>query len=319
MAIVIYKCDLCQRKIELPQNKQGIEVTGQCIITDGCHGKLHQFDFIQDGIVGRLTPDVPGLDNFVPRRILFTHEQTLTAQTWRVIHDLNTEPSVQVFIFVVVNSNEVLTETTPDAIITVSPNETLIQFSTGVKGVAQLISRSTSTFKEEKDVVDPAATRQLTINSELTIATLSNDSVLTLSAQFFSPTTLQPTSLLLFEFDNTPDPISPWSGVNRVFIKGKLHEVRSTNVKTLLEGTGIVDGSPFIITQANFVPVIPNSIFVLLSESPHTTFDREFNVIIDISSVTGSNLSQGFFKQGNELFVFQSTIEDIFPPVTITS
>lgn len=310
---------MCQRKIELPQNKQGIEVTGQCIITDGCHGKLHQFDFIQDGIVGRLTPDVSGLDNFVPRHILFTHNQTLTAQTWRVIHDLNTEPSVQVFVFVVVNGNEVLTETTPDAIITVSPNETLIQFSTGVKGVAQFISRSTSTFEEEKDVVDPAATQQLTINSEFTIATLSNNPILTLSAQFFSPTTLQPTSLLFFEFDNTPDPISPWSGVNRVFIKGKLHEVRSTNVKTLLEGTNIVDGSPFIVTQVDFVPIVPNSVFVLLSEFPHTTFDRNLNMIINIDSITESNLSQGLLKQGNELFAFQSTIKNIFPPVTITS
>ncbi|KKL11760.1 hypothetical protein LCGC14_2542580, partial [marine sediment metagenome] len=41
MAIVVYKCDLCQRKIELAQNKEGLEVTGRCIITDGCLVFVH--------------------------------------------------------------------------------------------------------------------------------------------------------------------------------------------------------------------------------------------------------------------------------------
>lgn len=318
MAIVVYKCDLCQRKIELTQNKEGLEVTGRCIITDGCHGKLYQFDFIQDGIIGRLTPDVPGLNNFVARRILHTHEQTLSAQTWRIVHNLNTEPSVQTFIFVESGGVETLIETTPQAVITVSPNETQILFDTAVKGVAQLISRSTSTFAEEEDVVDPTATRQLTIGTEITIASLDSEPILSLGVQFFSPTTLEETSLLNFEFDDTPDPLSPWSGVNRVFIGGKLYTVRSTNVRTLIDGADIVNASPFIFTQINGVATVPeNTVFILLSNFPHVVFDRDFDMLVDIASVTVANLSQGFFRQGIELFVFQSVVENIFPTIAI--
>ncbi|KKL96425.1 hypothetical protein LCGC14_1844640, partial [marine sediment metagenome] len=141
-----------------------------------------------------------------------------------------------------------------------------------------------------------------------------------LGVQFFSPTTLEETSLLNFEFDDTPDPLSPWSGVNRVFISGKLYTVRSTNVRTLIDGADIVDASPFIFTQINGVATVPeNTVFILLSNFPHVVFDRDFDMLVDIASVTeaAATLSQGFFKQGIDLFAFQSIVENIFPTIAI--
>lgn len=283
---------------------------GRCVITDGCHGKLHQFDFIQDGIVGKLTPDVTGLTNYVQRKVLFTFEQTLSSDVWEIEHNLNGNPSVQTFVVVVEANEEVLTEVTPDDIVVVDANNIEIHFATAQKGIAQLISRSSNLTQVTEQVV-AATVRQVTIGFELSIATLSTANIVSLRAQFFSPTTLDETALVTFEFDNTPQPASPWFGANQVFIGGKLYEVRSQNVETLIEGSNVDVGSPFIFTGTT-----PEDVFILLSNPPHETFDRDFNNAIDISSATDPSVP-GFSTGSTELLAAPVLIDRIFPPIHV--
>ena len=71
-----------------------------------------------------------------------------------------------------------------------------------------------------------------------------------------------------------------------------------------------------MFTSINGGSVEPNSVFVLLSNPPHDVFDRDLDMIIDISTTTAPNVP-GFLTGVNELNAFQSIIEDIFPPIRI--
>ena len=73
MAIVVYNCDTCKREVELPQNKEGLEVIQRCIITAGCRGKLYQTDLKLNHIRGKLPDSVIGLVDWSQREIGRAH------------------------------------------------------------------------------------------------------------------------------------------------------------------------------------------------------------------------------------------------------
>ena len=98
MAIVVYKCDVCKRDIELEQNIKGLENIQRCTITHGCRGKLYQTKVLPDYVRGRLPDQVAGLDDWRQRTVLYNHEQTIESDSWLVNHNLGTFPSVSVFV-----------------------------------------------------------------------------------------------------------------------------------------------------------------------------------------------------------------------------
>ena len=147
MAVVVYKCDTCEREIEKPQNVDGLEVISRCVITLGCRGKLYQVDYKQDFIRGRNPEPVAGLDDWFKRKALYNHTQTIEANTWTVTHNMGIHPSVQVFVEV---GGGELVEAQPSAINIISPDKLEIEFGKDDRGldifrtgVAQLIARST--------------------------------------------------------------------------------------------------------------------------------------------------------------------------------
>src|ERR1700675_4297703 len=99
MAIVIYECDRCKRTIQMPQNTQGLEVMGNCIITESCHGNLQFQQTLQTYKTGQPTPIAQGLEDWVQRKALFTFKQTLKNTIWKVDHGMGINPSVKVYAF----------------------------------------------------------------------------------------------------------------------------------------------------------------------------------------------------------------------------
>jgi hypothetical protein len=146
MAVVVYKCDTCEREIEKPQNVNGFEIISRCVITQGCRGKLYQVDFKRDFIRGRAPEPVAGLDDWFARKVLYDHTQAIEARVWKIKHNMGVSPSVQLFVD---SGNGELFETEPFAVNVISKDEIHIDLGfdergleVARKGIAQLVARS---------------------------------------------------------------------------------------------------------------------------------------------------------------------------------
>lgn len=63
MALSIYECDTCKRTIEKKRNEQGLDIINNCIITNGCKGKMQLIDVKIDHNIPSSVPSVEGLQD----------------------------------------------------------------------------------------------------------------------------------------------------------------------------------------------------------------------------------------------------------------
>jgi len=307
MAIVRYQCDTCKRVIEHQQNAVGLEIYGRCIITDDCRGKLHQTEVLPTFLIGTLPPDVEGLNNWVQRKLLYTHNQTLSQQVWEIKHFLATEPSVQTHIYL----GPTLTEVTPDSITTVDKNTTLVTFSEPFRGIAQLISRSTN-------ISQPVAKKDVAVVAE----TFSQGS----SASTTAYNTIPPgDKITIYWFDSKSNSLGfttsdikdnstilSWKDYNSVFYKGKNYNIYNINVNP---PAGADDGSHFYFHNENDLPFTANEAFMLFTNSPFSSFDIVKNKLHDFSIMNENNDNAFQFSSllNGEILIADSQIPVIYP------
>ena len=342
MAVIDYKCTVCKREIEIPENKVGLEVIQRCTITEGCRGELYRIGRKQDFIRGDFPDRVPGLTDYTPRRALFNHTQSVLARDWFITHNMGVVPSVQVLIdsaaataavdeevpCVLRNDVDsfVQVETTDFTIEVVNANELIIRFDSPQSGLAQLIARSTAPDVVETAVAVPVETFQLTATgSILTVATLNevipepND--ITLDITYMSPDGVT-IIVHTYNIGTIAAVASPWDDFETVLIQGKRYKVRTFDafIPEMANGT-LPDGSSFYFSsldiQAAGSPpprgINPREVFVLLGLDPYANVDKVKDEIIDVSKVTAANAELSFFLSGRELFAFDSAIDSTFP------
>lgn len=319
MAIIQFTCDTCKRTIDLQQNREGIDTFGRCIITDGCKGKLHQVKVKPDQVIGQLTPDAAGLNNWIPRKILYDHYQPLSATQWIVKHNLNGVPSVQVFVYKTEEDfvNDILTEITPDNITVTDPNNLLITFTLPQRGVAQCIARSTDeevvvasekVASELKQITMTAGARQyMTI---ATLTTIDDRAEVNHEIQFLSPTTFKPITPTVNLAFTSPfgrsGELTPWYGVERVLIGGKTYTLRTAEVKA-----DVPKGSAFYFID----PPKKRDTFIMLAKAPYTEYDRILDKIIDLNNVNENTAAANTIYRDGQLFISDSLWESIYPTI----
>lgn len=144
MATITYQCDTCKREITVPENTQGVTVFSKCIITRGCKGQLYKLERNKNILrSSEIIPEpVPGLENYVPRRVIFEQNQNISANPWKVNHNLGVSPAVIVYFFDDVTGRPF--EVAPDdyTVTVVDRNNIEIAFSIPRRGIVQLIARS---------------------------------------------------------------------------------------------------------------------------------------------------------------------------------
>lgn len=328
MAVVVYQCDTCKREIYRTQNVQGIDIVGRCVITNGCKGKLLQIEVKPSHAVGHSVPPVIGLQDWTPRKILFTHTQAFAKKQWVINHNMNGIPIVNVFRQ---NDDGSLTEITPVEITFPSSDSVRIVFATAIAGVAQLLMRSSMSdqaittvkprvIEEEYDANHfvlsesqyltngPETYGELTIATR--IATRDNPSFgfdpykeIHIQPVYLSPATLQwlpTTPILTFRaINNTPvdTASSPWAGVTKVVVSGAQYVVRSANIHTnvgTVTSLGIPEGSPVFFKVVNADGATERilqrgEMLGLLADSPFLTVDRIFDRYVDLYQITEAN------------------------------
>lgn len=325
MPIVVYSCDVCKRSIELQQNPKGLERISRCTITNGCRGKLFQQEVLLDFIRGQRPESVAGLDDHVTRRVLFNHEQTIARDEWDILHDLGTSPSVQVFVDRPTSDDpnkqvEILEQ---DQEI-VSADRLILRFDRPETGIAQLIARQSDPIllRPLQPLFQTTAEPQrLTASGELTIATLDStvgvNPLITVQLEF--QVVGGGVTPFIYTADDQPSVNSPWVGIDKVVIQGKIYTVRSfpmINAEILRFTT---NGSTFSfvgydpLAVDSFQPFNENDTFILLADPPFESVDIINDEAIDVTSVSSTSNPFAFALVGAETVADPVVVQRIFP------
>jgi hypothetical protein len=327
MAIVLYKCDVCKRDIEIIQNVRGLETPQRCVITHGCRGKLYQEKVLVDFVRGSLPADVTGLDNYQQRKVLYNHTQSIENQEWVIQHNLGTAPSVSVFV-------SRPSEADPDGTLEILPTDTIIEspdvirlvFDRPESGLAQLVARASDPNLLQPFVREAATSlelNQVTAFSEFTIATrtsapLAEPAQITIQLVYVTTGGIEVP--IVYAADDQPSAVSPWNDTDRLIVNGKVFTTRSFNIIVAQQLSGVItNGSTvrlgYVDDGSGERSVVANELIFLLADSPYDNVDRRTTTYIDGVSVQGDDNPFAFFFDGGELVADETILQGIHPPI----
>lgn len=330
MAVITYKCDTCNRTIDKTQNVLGLEVMNHCVITASCKGSLFKVGTKGNSVARGFPSPVAGLTDWRARRLMYNHDQPVNSSVWKIDHDLNTNPSVQVYVNRTTGSprTETLIEIEPQLIEYINPSTLLVHLNKSESGIAQCISRNaTRVATKSIDVIqdiDPSS-NDVTVGtmltqSTLTIATLVMDTEINVGINFLSSKDLS-----IIEGINPLDfgaatSNSLWYPHELVFIKGKFYKIHSCLINfTQLIDSGVRDGSFFFFDSINGNPLKLGDAYILLSKPPNQTYvDREVDYVVDLTVANQSTAANNFIYYDLDFKVSESSKQLIFPAVQIS-
>jgi len=302
MAIVVYKCDVCKRDIELEQNLKGLENIQRCTITHGCRGKLYQTKVLPDYVRGRLPDQVAGLDDWRQRSVLYNHEQTIERDNWLVNHNLGTFPSVSVFVNVPTNDDpDNQEEIIPTDTIIIDSDNLLLKFDLAVSGLAQLVAR-----QSDPDLLRPFVglnistdvLQQLSLNGDISIATristTGEEAEVEVAVEYTTTAnTTVPTTYTADSETNASD--APW---------------RSDDENSVLK---VKEGSPLTATETR--EIAQDEVMLLFATKPYDQVDTITTQYIDVYDAIVSDSNFAFIYDDGEFFADEDIIQDIYPPI----
>lgn len=325
MAIVVYRCDVCKRTAQLQQNIEGLERIQRCTITHGCRGKLYQTEVLPDYIRGELPSDVPGLDNWIQRNVLFNYTQAIERDEWVINHKMGTYPIVSVFVDRPLEGNlKNREEITPTDIIINDKNTITLKFDRPWSGIAQLVGRQSDPNllqpyqRTTEQTVSPV---RLSLNGAITIATriatVGENPLVSLDLQY---TTSTGTLDVTYNADDQPSINSAWINYNKVIIKGKIYTVRSFNgLVSEMSAGSINSGSAFNFVGVDetggeaFRAIEKNEILILLASDPYQVVDKQRDRFIDVTSVTSATNPFSFYYDTGEFFAEPNVVQTTYP------
>lgn len=322
MSVVVYECDTCRREIDIVRNERGLDTVRRCIITDGCKGSLYQTEERSTSVFGRPVEDVEGLDNYRARNILYIHNQLLSSPQWIIEHNLNSDPSVVVYIDIVnLDGTRSYQTMDPDDYVVnfVDGNNITIEFAVGTTGIAHVISRSSNTTPIELQDTEQQW-YQVTANSILTIGVpfeIGNSEQFTsIPTSFISPSTSSViTTDVTFTAHKFNGDVSlfntPWQDADLVYVGGVLYKIKSTRISDVLTSQRIEEGSPFYFDR--------NDILIFTSNEPYSSLNVDTNQTRVFSA---NDLSRSLVTANTRVDDSQLTIDvtqaiDYHPPIKV--
>ena len=344
--IIVYKCDVCDREVQLHRKPKTIETAGRCIITAQCRGKLYVERLIKttSPFVKR-TEEVVGLDNFYPRAKLFKFTQRFDKATWVITHNLESFPIISVYD----DDKNVI----PDSEFTlklIDKNTVTLTFTVSRSGTAELYVREVSVIETVAAVSTDIETTPVSSNSLLgTMAILTTkprgvleqvfdgnlDPVLDEEGQ---PTYTTPTDTLRFKitsaagqiqyssaFVNATNTGSPWTGYETVIIRNKTYylgfvDFFSNGFNQSLISNGTIIEVDSIVSpnddELNLLEVKQSVSHFLLAESPFDRADIIRDRILENSKVNSTTGS--LFFDNDEVFCNNTFITKLYPKLITT-
>lgn len=316
MALSVFECDTCKRTIERIHNKQGLDVVGRCIISDGCKGLLKLKDIKKAYTVPSYPTPVAGLRNWKRRKVLHTHNQTLPTAVWNIKHDLNTNPTVDVLIY---NDDRSLVEIQPTTVEFIDSNNVRLTFNDSYVGMAQCISRSSATDQQvttfgTPQQVSDVSRIQLTTNSYITVAT-TLAAPPTLRWGFTSPTTsIQTTFTTSLDFT---DSATPWNNVEKILIAGVRYNVFGGYLDPIIFPTIDSGSIGYLINDSTGLPFPYGQLHLLLTDAPYENVDRNLDEYAVTHNFSETSSQASLIVNGNEIDIPTNQLKKTFPSIKI--
>lgn len=343
MSTITYQCSICNRQIDLVENRQGLTTFGKCVITNGCKGKLNKLKVNLDNVREVFPPEVTGLQDYIQRKALFDYTQTLPSSNWTIIHNLGTNPAIDVYVY---GPDGTLGEIDPSEykMTLIDENTVSVSFGTSYTGAAQLISRS-SVKLQPKTLAPVSAPIQVTANG---IFVFGIPKFLT---GFTYPPTLLPTPTLPYDLSSAPIRIevsiqqpnteeeicteyleatlfdTPWNDWNEVLVrKRKNYYLLSKSIldfRTFGQDTttfaSIPEGTQLRITRIDYgtgvlQPIGPEGLLIFLSNSPFTSADKVLDQVVDVSDMVDNTIPY-FTYSSTDFYVDTSCVEKTYPNI----
>lgn len=314
MTISIFQCNSCNRTIELNELNSTITFVNKCIITHHCMGKLTKVGQRVPGVMGKPTPVVDGLQDYSSKKRLYQHEQKLSTSQWKINHDLDTNPTVIVYLNSVSSTGKQGYEQLDSDLYYVNiidSKNIILEFDANYIGIAHVIARSTSNI-QTITVKETDTFTQVSANNILTIATpiIPNDGeIKPLNVSYIHPITSQQidnvVNFIAHKFENKIALFNtPWRNIELITWNFRIYRLHSIRLSTLMSNIGATNGVPLFFPN--------NSDFIILtSNSPYET-----DVDININVVNGNDLIGDINNNqtnNNEYYV-DSTIPFLYPP-----
>lgn len=308
MAVIVFRCTGCNRLVQLRENQRGVTTVGLCTVSEGCSGHLIQVNRLQDADTPLLAERIPDLAGRRERNALFNHIQGIVSTVWLVVHDLGTNPVVQVAVDRPGQTDRV--EIEPKLVEIIDENTTRITFDRGESGLAQFIARSSTGVEEVPTAVAEPTQFQLTNNNILTIATLDLlTSPLTVEIIYINDGIELPQS---YQASFPPTTASPWNDADTVVVKGAEYKIRT--IDTTTKPVAVTEGASFYFNDV----VYPTAdMFLPLTLSPFTNSDKVKRRVIFPEGIGNTEALTSFAFVSNELFAVDTIIEDVYPPVFV--
>jgi hypothetical protein len=343
MATITYTCNICDRQIDLLENKQGLTTLAKCVITFGCKGKMLAAQRNPDNIRESFPVEVPGLVDYSQRRVLFNFTQSLPSNVWIIHHDLNTVPAVTVYVADISGN---LTEFDQNLymIVPVSSNQLKIVFNSTYSGTVQLVSRNSVNITPTSLSTSQSQTQA----TSLGYFTFAVPKYLT---KFFTPPTILPPPGLPYNLSQVPIRLevsiskpnqeenvcteyltsvllgTPWNGWNEILLrKRRNYYVFAKNILVFrtfggdtVSFTDIPDGTQLKFTRIDYgtgvlQPIDTEGLYILLANSPYTTNDKIKNMVIDVGDMVDNTIDY-FTYTGTDFFVDSTNVGKTYPDI----
>jgi hypothetical protein len=356
MATIDYKCDTCNREIELIENKIGLTSFSGCIITQNCKGKLYFVKRNPNNLRENLPDYVLNLDDYSPRDLFFPYTQTIPSNKWIINHGFG--PSLVIIVYDT-NGQVVNPET---YVTSYSYGTTTITFPTELSGTVHILSRTgAATVVNPRTII---SSTQVSYNDILTFAipkyitridsrtaplepppsvppvpppsqpplpqpapfeVCSN--VIRLEIEVTRPN--EPTITCTETLDDFTNPLSPWFGWPQILVKNRKHYcIRTISLSKLkvFQNTNsqeviIPDGTLLRITAIDYgtgiLTNIPDrGLLILMANPPYQADDKITNKVFDCGEMVDASIDYLTFQSMN-LYVNDEIVEMTYPDIKI--
>ncbi len=297
--IIDYICNTCRRTISLPSNKYGITTLRSCIITQNCNGTMNR---VISSATNVIPTSVPGMQDWVQRRGLFTLNQTVPSMIWIVNHNMGLIPILEVYINQTTSLGGTILSPTLDYTTTInSPFTLTIQFNQQQTGTVQCISSSANPVVVTPVTTTASTTTQITNDGILTLGILSSITPTSSTLNLQNPSIANNT--INYNYFPEPNINSPWHDWNNVILFNQIYNIYTINLNQFTTQTG----SQITIANLNSNISFNGQMIILLATSPYTNNDKNVMQYIPVTPTTPLVVSSG------ELVINNQYITNVYP------
>lgn len=347
MATITYQCSVCDRQIDILEKPANLNVFSKCIITNGCRGKLNKLSRNQDNNRESFPSPVLGLQDYIQRKVFYSHTQQILNPVWNIKHNLGSVPAIDVFVQTNSSSSTLTKLDIQDyKIVIVDKNNCNISLNSPFTGIAHLVAR---TSIQEFDLA-PIVTSDL---FKLTFGGIFVLSIPKFLTKFeVPPVSLTPNDLPL-DLKNQDIRIrvsviepnkeevicvetinqvtlnsTPWIGWKEILLRKRRNyyiryksifsftntfELDTTTEADIPNGTQVRFLEIDLGTGA-FQPIEQGDLLLLLGNAPYQANDKVRNKIVDVGAMIKNDYDY-FLYQDGDLYTSSSNIQTTYPQI----